>query len=124
MHSISEKIILNNDQHQHKRTATTNNRINSKIKQQHTTFVAWCYYLRSFVSENGCLLFTSLPFKDNNSLARQTRGIAKKKNNSTFCRASEGRIHKYLFTSYKIYPQTLLSTKLANSSTYPQVHPS
>ena len=46
MHSISEVIILNNDQHQHKKTATTNNRINSKIKQQHTTFVDWCYCLR------------------------------------------------------------------------------
>ena len=47
MHSISEVIILNNDQHQHKKkTATTNNRINSKIKQQHTAFVDWCYCLR------------------------------------------------------------------------------
>ena len=36
IHSISEVIILNNDPHQHKKTATTNNRINSKIKQQHT----------------------------------------------------------------------------------------
>ena len=46
MHSISEVIILNNDKHQDKKTATTNNRIKSKIKQQHTTFVDWCYCLR------------------------------------------------------------------------------
>ena len=46
MHSISEVLIPNNDQHQLKKTATTNNRINSKIKQQHTTYVDWCYCLR------------------------------------------------------------------------------
>ena len=45
MRSISEVIILNNDQHEHKKTATTNYRIKSKIKQQHTTFVDWCYCL-------------------------------------------------------------------------------
>ena len=35
-----------NNPKQHKKTTTTNNRINSKIKQQHTTFVNWCYCLR------------------------------------------------------------------------------
>ena len=46
MHSISEVIILNNDKHQHKKITWTNNRINRKIKQQHTTVVDWCYCLR------------------------------------------------------------------------------
>ena len=47
-------------------------------------------FQRSFVSENGCLLFTSLPFMDNNSLARQTRRIAK--NTFSFSRAAVGRM--------------------------------
>ena len=46
IYSISEVIILNNDQHQHQKTISTYNRISSKIKQQHTTFVDWCYGLR------------------------------------------------------------------------------
>ena len=33
--SISEVIILNNDQHKHQKTVSSNNRINSKIEQQH-----------------------------------------------------------------------------------------
>ena len=33
--SISEVVILNNDQHQHQKIMSTNNRINWKIKQQH-----------------------------------------------------------------------------------------
>ena len=61
MHPISKVIILNNDQHQHKKIAkiaTTNNRINSKIKQQHTTFVDWCYCLREVLFQKmfGCCL--------------------------------------------------------------------
>ena len=37
MHSISGVIVLNNDLYQHKKTAMTNNRINSKIKlEPHT----------------------------------------------------------------------------------------
>ena len=40
--------ILNNDQHQHQKTKSTHNRINSKIKQQHTTF----RQQRSFDSES------------------------------------------------------------------------
>ena len=55
MHPISEVIILNNDQHQHKKTATTNNRINSKIKQQHKTLVDWCYCDIDILSEKMCL---------------------------------------------------------------------
>ena len=35
IYSISEVTILNDDQHQHQKTVSTNNRINSKIKQQH-----------------------------------------------------------------------------------------
>ena len=38
IHSISEVIILNNDQHQHQKTISTNNRINSKINQHLTPF--------------------------------------------------------------------------------------
>ena len=40
----------------------------------------------SFVSENVCLLFTSLSCMDNNSLAKQARGIAK--NMPNFSRAA------------------------------------
>ena len=57
MHSILEVIILNNDQHQHKKTATTNNRIDSKIKQQHTTFVDWCYCLREVLFQKVTVVY-------------------------------------------------------------------
>ena len=58
MHFISEVIILNNHRHQHKKTATTNNKINSKIKQQHKTFVDWCYCLMEVLFQKlfGCCL--------------------------------------------------------------------
>ena len=46
MHSISEVIILNNDQHQHQKIISTNNKINCRIKRQHTTVANWCYCLR------------------------------------------------------------------------------
>ena len=42
-YSISEAVIINNDQHQHQKTILTNNMINLKIKQQHTAVVNWCY---------------------------------------------------------------------------------
>ena len=42
----TKAIILNNDQHQHQKIISTNNSINSKIKQQHTTLVNWCFCLR------------------------------------------------------------------------------
>ena len=46
MHSISEVIILNNDQQQHQKIISTNNRINWRIRRQHTTVVNWFYCLR------------------------------------------------------------------------------
>ena len=46
IYAISEVIILNNVQHKHQKAIATNNMIASKIKQQHTTFVSWCYCLR------------------------------------------------------------------------------
>ena len=55
IYSISEVIILSNDQHQHQETISTNNRINSTIKQ-HTTFVDWCCCLREVLFQKVCLL--------------------------------------------------------------------
>ena len=46
MHPISEVIILNNDQHQHQKIISTSNRINWRIRRQHTTVVNWFYCLR------------------------------------------------------------------------------
>ena len=46
VHSNSEVIILNNDQHQHQKIISTNNRINWRIRKQHTTVVNWFYCLR------------------------------------------------------------------------------
>ena len=46
VHSNSEVIILNNDQHQLQKIISTNNQINWRIKRQHTTIVNWCYCLR------------------------------------------------------------------------------
>ena len=48
IYAISEVIIPNNNQHQ--RTMSANNRITSKIIQQHTPFVDWWH--RGFVWEN------------------------------------------------------------------------
>ena len=45
MHPISEVIILNNDQHQHQKMISTNNRINWRIRLQQTTVVNWFYDL-------------------------------------------------------------------------------
>ena len=72
MHSISEVIIPNNDQHQHKK----NSRINSKIRQQLLSI--GIIVSEKFCSENVCLLFTSLPCMDNNSLAKRARGMVQK----------------------------------------------
>ena len=46
IHSNSEVIILNNDQHQHQKIISTNNRINWRIKRQHTTVDNLSYCLR------------------------------------------------------------------------------
>ena len=51
MHSISEVIILNNNQHQHQKTLSTNNRISSKINQHLTPFADWCYCGREVLFE-------------------------------------------------------------------------
>ena len=55
IYAISEVIILNNDQHQHQKIIATNNRINSKIKRHHTTFVNWCYCLTEVSHQKLCL---------------------------------------------------------------------
>ena len=66
---ISEIIILNSDQHQHKKTISTNSTINSEIKQQHTTFVDMCYCVEKFCfRQRVCLLITSLSCMENNFL--------------------------------------------------------
>ena len=46
MRLTSEVIILNNDQHQHQKIISTNNRINWRIRRQHTTVVNRFYGLR------------------------------------------------------------------------------
>ena len=53
--AISEVIVLSNDQQQHQKTILTNNSINSKINQQHTPFVDWCYCGREVLFEKVCL---------------------------------------------------------------------
>ena len=80
MHPISEVIILNNDQHQHKKTATTNNRIKSKIKQQHTTFIDWCYCFRDVLFQKMfvCCLQVCLAWT---TILLPNRGIAKNMSN-------------------------------------------
>ena len=44
-----------NDQHQQQKTISTNNRINSKINQQLTLFVDWCFCDREVLFEKQCL---------------------------------------------------------------------
>ena len=82
MHSISEVLIPNNDQHQLNKTATTNNRINSKIKQQHTTFVNWCYCLRKVLFQKmfvRCsqvyLAWTTIPLPNRQGEQTETASI-------------------------------------------------
>ena len=73
---ISEVIILNNGQHQHQKTISTNSRINSEIKQQHTTFVDRCYCVRE-VSFWKVSLFVAYEFvlHGKQFLAKHIRGI-------------------------------------------------
>ena len=74
MHFNSELIILNNDQHQHQKIISTNNRIKSKIKQQHTTSVNWCYCLIEVLFQK-VYLFVVHKFAGMEKLAKQARGI-------------------------------------------------
>ena len=76
MYSISEVLILNNDLQQHQKIILTNNRTNQKIKQQHTTFVNWCYCLREALSQL-VRLFVVYKFVLHRKqfLVKQTRGI-------------------------------------------------
>ena len=73
MHSISEVIFLNNDQHQHKKQQQQTTGLIQRLSNNFCRLVLLSQ--RSFVSENVCLLFASLPRMDNNSLAKQARGI-------------------------------------------------
>ena len=75
-YSISEAVILNNDQHRHQKIISTNNRINLKIKQQHTTFVNWCFCLREVLFQKVHLfVFYKFVLHGKQSLAKQTRGM-------------------------------------------------
>ena len=65
IYAISEVIILNNDQRQHQKTISTNDRINSKINQHLTHFVNLCYCGREVLFEKVCLLFASLSYMEN-----------------------------------------------------------
>ena len=76
IHTISEAIILNSDQHQHQKNISINNWINWKIKQQHTTFVNCCYCLREAMFQLMCLFVVyKFVLHGKQFLAKQTRGI-------------------------------------------------
>ena len=62
------KLLLNNDQH--KKTISTNNRINSKINQHLTPFVDWCYCGRESV-----FVVYKFAMLEKQFLAKQIRGI-------------------------------------------------
>ena len=67
---------MNIEQHQHQKTISTNNRINSKIKQQHKTFVDWRYYFREVLFQKVCLFVVyKFVLHGKQFLAKQTRGI-------------------------------------------------
>ena len=53
--TISQVLIIHNDQRRHQSTISTNNRNNSKINQHLTPFVNWCYWYREVLLEKVCL---------------------------------------------------------------------
>ena len=68
--AISWVLILNNDQLEHQKILSANNRINSRINQQHTPFLPF-----GFLAEDKfclgcciCLMFTSLSCMESNFL--------------------------------------------------------
>ena len=69
IHSISEVIILDNDQHQHQKTISANIRFNSKINQNLIPFVGWCCFGREFLFEKVCVWCLQV------RLGQQIRGI-------------------------------------------------
>ena len=83
-------IILNNDQQQHKKQQQQITGLIQRLSNNMQLLSIGVIVSEKFCFRKFCLLCTSLPCMDNNSLAKQARGIVK--NSFNFSRTAVRRM--------------------------------